>query len=187
MWRMSQPAMTTMPSQIRRKIRAEPRSGSANTSSAGTAAMTSEVRKTRMSLMCSWLSERYLASTRMTISLPISEGCTCGAGEVDPALGAVDLYTEGQNEEQRADKSEIHAGGALGKEAVVEARNEDASGDTDDGEGDLTRDRAAENVGAVRGLRGAAAVDEHETEGSQSQADEQQDVIKRPGFAPANH
>ena len=76
MCRMSQPAISAMPSQISRKIIAEPRSGSTNTSSAGTAAMASDVAKTRKVFTYSWLSVKYFASTRMITSLPISEGWT---------------------------------------------------------------------------------------------------------------
>ncbi len=94
---ISAPAMITMPSHTTRKIVAEPRSGSANTSIAGTAAITSDVRNTGNVLTRSWLSERYFASTRITISLPISEGCTCvpkiGIQRLDPNSAAPSVST----------------------------------------------------------------------------------------------
>ena len=139
---MSQPAMIAMPSQISRKIIAEPRSGSANTSSAGTAAIASDVAKTRNVLTCSWLSVKYFASTRMIDQLADLGRLDVGAADVDPAARAVDLRAEREHEEQRADEAEVHAGVALRQEAVVELRDDDAGDDADDGEDSLTPRRA---------------------------------------------
>src|SRR3989304_1468709 len=88
-WRMLAPAITTMPSQMRRKIAAEPRSGSAKTSRAGT-----------------------------------------GGGGAEGALGAED-----DDEEEGGEQADVHAGGALGEEAVVDARDRQAEAEADEGEG----------------------------------------------------
>ena len=56
--RTGTPAIKTMPTQTAPKTMADPMSGSANTSAAGTAAIAREMRKTVTSFMRAWRSAR---------------------------------------------------------------------------------------------------------------------------------
>ena len=101
---MSQPAISAMPSQISRKIIAEPRSGSAKTSSAGTAAMASDVAEDAEGLYVLVVVGEVLRQHEDDHQLADLGRLDVGTGDVDPAPRAVDLRAEREHEQQRADQ-----------------------------------------------------------------------------------
>ena len=66
-----------MPNQMTTKTSDDPRSGSTSTSTAGNAASSSEITKTRNERTFSSLSAKNFASMITVQTFAISDGCTC--------------------------------------------------------------------------------------------------------------
>ena len=180
--------MITMPNQMKRKIEAEPRSGSANTSKRRHRsnrhgrqedAQVFDALRVVRKVLCQGQDDDQLADLGRLYS---------GTGYINPAPGAELGLANEQDEDQCRQQSEIQADGPLRQKPIVEPRNDETGAYSNHGKRELPPDRAAQDCRDIAAsVCQRAAVDKQKPVDSQAQCCEEQDEVERALISPGDH